>query len=237
MSLSPLPRAQIVGLLLVFALMAGPAAAAQQCTTRFWHGIVLAVALALIEAWLGVVLAFLTDWPTSFWITTLSGGVICWPACHVTCRPDRAKLKVPLCQFECASAWQMLERNATISFQGLKPTIGFAASLLAVWCQILLLATISLTPMGAGADPVGNLPICHGDDGSQPAPEPSQTDHNCAFCVCCVSHALPLAILSPVQVVPYRQSVASVRLYTAQPRAPPVRLVSAAQPRGPPSTI
>ena len=67
--------AQIVGVLLVFALMVGPAAAAQQCTTRFWHGIVLAVALALIEAWLGLVLAFLTDWPTSFWITTLSGGV------------------------------------------------------------------------------------------------------------------------------------------------------------------
>ena len=58
--------AQIVGVLLVFALMVGPAAAAQQCTTRFWHGIVLAVALALVEAWLGLVLAYLTDWPTSF---------------------------------------------------------------------------------------------------------------------------------------------------------------------------
>jgi zinc/manganese transport system permease protein len=67
--------AQIVGVLLVFALMVGPAAAAQQCTTRFWHGIWLAVTLALAEAWLGLVLAFLTDWPTSFWITALSGGV------------------------------------------------------------------------------------------------------------------------------------------------------------------
>jgi len=67
--------AQIVGVLLVFALMVGPAAAAQQYTTRFWHGIALAVALALADAWLGLVLAFLTDWPTSFWITALSGGV------------------------------------------------------------------------------------------------------------------------------------------------------------------
>jgi zinc/manganese transport system permease protein len=67
--------AQIVGVLLVFALMVGPAAAAQLCTTRFWHGVALAVALALIEAWLGLILAFVTDWPTSFWITTLSGGV------------------------------------------------------------------------------------------------------------------------------------------------------------------
>ena len=67
--------AQIVGVLLVFALMVGPAAAAQQCTLRFWHGITLAVVLALAEAWLGLVLAFITDWPTSFWSTTLSGGV------------------------------------------------------------------------------------------------------------------------------------------------------------------
>jgi zinc/manganese transport system permease protein len=67
--------AQIVGVLLVFALMVGPAAAAQQSTTRFWQGNALAVALALAEAWLGLMLAFLTDWPTSFWITALSGGV------------------------------------------------------------------------------------------------------------------------------------------------------------------
>src|SRR5579864_2255551 len=67
--------AQIVGVLLVFALMVGPAAAAQRLTTRFWRGITLSVVLALSEAWLGLVLAFYTDWPTSFWITSLSGSV------------------------------------------------------------------------------------------------------------------------------------------------------------------
>jgi zinc/manganese transport system permease protein len=67
--------AQIVGVLLVFALMVGPAAAAQRLTSRFWHGIALSVLLALLEAWLGLVLAYLTDWPASFWITTLSGVV------------------------------------------------------------------------------------------------------------------------------------------------------------------
>jgi zinc/manganese transport system permease protein len=66
---------QIVGVLLVFALMVGPAAAAQRFTTRFWSGLALSVALALSEAWLGLVLAFYTDWPTSFWITALSSGV------------------------------------------------------------------------------------------------------------------------------------------------------------------
>ena len=66
---------QIVGVLLVFALMVGPAAAAQRLTTRFWSGIALSVAFALAEAWCALVLAYVTDWPTSFWITALSGGV------------------------------------------------------------------------------------------------------------------------------------------------------------------
>jgi zinc/manganese transport system permease protein len=67
--------AQIVGVLLVFALMVGPAAAAQRLTARFWDGIALSVVLALSDAWLGLMLAYWTDWPTSFWITMLSGGV------------------------------------------------------------------------------------------------------------------------------------------------------------------
>jgi zinc/manganese transport system permease protein len=67
--------AQIVGVLLVFALMVGPAASAQQFTTSFWRGIALSVVLALGEAWLGLTLAFYTDWPTSFWITALSGAL------------------------------------------------------------------------------------------------------------------------------------------------------------------
>jgi zinc/manganese transport system permease protein len=67
--------AQIVGVLLVFSLMVGPAAAAQRLTTRFWGGIVVSVALALTEAWFALVLAYITDWPTSFWITALSGGI------------------------------------------------------------------------------------------------------------------------------------------------------------------
>lgn len=64
--------AQIVGVLLVFTLMVGPAAAAQRWTTRFGWGVALSVVLALAEAWGGLVMAFVTDWPTTFWITVLS---------------------------------------------------------------------------------------------------------------------------------------------------------------------
>jgi zinc/manganese transport system permease protein len=65
---------QIVGALLVFALMVGPAAAAQRLTTRIGNGLLLSVALALLEAWTGITLAFYTDWPVSFCITALSAG-------------------------------------------------------------------------------------------------------------------------------------------------------------------
>ena len=64
--------AQIVGVLLVFTLMVGPPAAAQRLTTGLWSGLTLAAALALAEAWLGITMAFYTDWPVSFCIALLS---------------------------------------------------------------------------------------------------------------------------------------------------------------------
>ncbi|MHB8883661.1 MAG: metal ABC transporter permease [Methylovirgula sp.] len=64
--------AQIVGVLLVFALMVGPAAAAQQVTRGVAAGVLVSALLALGEAWLGITLAYYTDWPSSFWITASS---------------------------------------------------------------------------------------------------------------------------------------------------------------------
>jgi len=64
--------AQIVGVLLVFTLMVGPPAAAQRVTTGLWSGLFVSAALALSEAWLGLTMAFYTDWPVSFCIAVLS---------------------------------------------------------------------------------------------------------------------------------------------------------------------
>lgn len=66
---------QIVGVLLVFTLLVGPPAAAQRLTSRLWPGIALACALGVGQAWLGIVVAYYTDWPVSFCITALSALV------------------------------------------------------------------------------------------------------------------------------------------------------------------
>jgi zinc/manganese transport system permease protein len=66
---------QVVGVLLVFTLMVGPAATAQIATAKFARGVVLSIGFAAVEALSGVALAYATDWPTSFWISLLSAVV------------------------------------------------------------------------------------------------------------------------------------------------------------------
>jgi zinc/manganese transport system permease protein len=64
--------AQVVGVLLVFALLVGPPATAQRLVAGLWGGLILSAGLALAEAWLGLVIAYHTDWPVSFCIAMLS---------------------------------------------------------------------------------------------------------------------------------------------------------------------
>ena len=59
-------------MLLVFVLMVAPAAASLRLTTRIGPGLALAVTLALAETWVGIALAYATDWPTTFWIVIVS---------------------------------------------------------------------------------------------------------------------------------------------------------------------
>jgi zinc/manganese transport system permease protein len=64
--------AQIVGVLLVFALMVGPPATAQRLASGLWSGLALAAGISLAWAWLGIAMAYYTDWPVSFCIALLS---------------------------------------------------------------------------------------------------------------------------------------------------------------------
>ncbi|HZT88149.1 MAG TPA: metal ABC transporter permease [Stellaceae bacterium] len=67
--------AQVVGVLLVFALMVGPGAAALRLTSRIGAGVAVAAGLAVAETWCGIALAYVTDRPTSFWIVLVSCSV------------------------------------------------------------------------------------------------------------------------------------------------------------------
>src|SRR5207244_9260932 len=61
--------AQIVGILLVFTLMVGPAAAAARLSTRLGWGGFLAAGLAPADAWTGLPLAYYTAWPAGSRLT------------------------------------------------------------------------------------------------------------------------------------------------------------------------
>jgi zinc/manganese transport system permease protein len=63
---------QVVGVLLIFALLILPAATAQQLTPRPSGAIGYAVVIAVLCVWLGLVIGFYLPYPPSFFITTLA---------------------------------------------------------------------------------------------------------------------------------------------------------------------
>ena len=62
---------QVVGILLVFTLVIAPAGIALRFCRSFWAGLLTAVGLGVAAVWIGILLACLTDYPVTFWITTL----------------------------------------------------------------------------------------------------------------------------------------------------------------------
>jgi zinc/manganese transport system permease protein len=63
---------QVVGVLLIFALLILPAAAAQQLTATPARAIGLAVLIAVACVWVGLVIGFYLPYPPSFFITALA---------------------------------------------------------------------------------------------------------------------------------------------------------------------
>jgi len=65
---------QIVGTLLIFALLVTPGAAALQLTARPVRGLALSVALSIAFTWVGLAFAYFSNYPVGFFITTLAFG-------------------------------------------------------------------------------------------------------------------------------------------------------------------
>ncbi len=61
---------QVVGVLLIFALLVAPPATAMYLTPRLYPALSLAVGLGVLETWFGLILAYYTDYSVSFFIAS-----------------------------------------------------------------------------------------------------------------------------------------------------------------------
>jgi zinc/manganese transport system permease protein len=66
---------QVVGVLLVFALLVGPAATAIRLVRHPGRAMVLSICLGLVYTWVGIGLAAMVGGPVSFFVAALSFGV------------------------------------------------------------------------------------------------------------------------------------------------------------------
>ena len=62
----------VVGALLVFSLMVGPASAARMLTDRPVPAMLLSAGLALVTVWAAIALSFASDWPIGFYVGVTS---------------------------------------------------------------------------------------------------------------------------------------------------------------------
>src|SRR5437660_4757568 len=63
---------QVVGVLLIFALIVAPAAIAERFTTRPSRGVLLSALLAMLFTWAGLTVAYYIPYPVGFFITTIA---------------------------------------------------------------------------------------------------------------------------------------------------------------------
>jgi zinc/manganese transport system permease protein len=68
MALATSMTVPVVGALLMFSLMIGPAAAARSFTARPMLAMTLSVAIALVTVWVGIIVSYQTDWPLGFFV-------------------------------------------------------------------------------------------------------------------------------------------------------------------------
>jgi zinc/manganese transport system permease protein len=74
MALATSMTVPVVGALLMFALMIGPAAAARSFTRRPGHAIGLAVVIALATVWASIAASYHTNWPLGFYVGVIAAG-------------------------------------------------------------------------------------------------------------------------------------------------------------------
>jgi zinc/manganese transport system permease protein len=74
MALATSMTVPVVGALLMFSLMIGPAAAAKSLTARPGVAMALSVAIALITVWIGIAISYRSNWPLGFFVGVMGAG-------------------------------------------------------------------------------------------------------------------------------------------------------------------
>jgi zinc/manganese transport system permease protein len=74
MALATSMTVPVVGALLMFSLMIGPSAAARSVTARPALAMTLAVAIALVTVWTGIVVSYHTNWPLGFFVGAMGAA-------------------------------------------------------------------------------------------------------------------------------------------------------------------
>jgi zinc/manganese transport system permease protein len=74
MALATSMTVPVVGALLMFSLMIGPAAAARSLTARPMLAMALSVAIALVTVWTGIAVSYRSNWPLGFFVGVLGAA-------------------------------------------------------------------------------------------------------------------------------------------------------------------
>ena len=82
MALATSMTVPVVGALLMFSLMIGPAAAARSVTARPALAIALSVAIALVTVWISIALSYRSDWPLGFFVGVMGALSYLFGRCY-----------------------------------------------------------------------------------------------------------------------------------------------------------
>src|SRR5260370_61237 len=74
MALATSMTVPVVGALLMFSLMIGPAAAARSLTARPMLAMTLSVGIALVTVWTGIAVSYQSNWPLGFFVGVMGAA-------------------------------------------------------------------------------------------------------------------------------------------------------------------
>ena len=89
MALATSMTVPVVGALLMFSLMIGPAAAARSLTARPVLAMALSVVIALVTVWTGIMASYQSNWPLGFFVGILGAAFFLAGRAYAAIRRDR----------------------------------------------------------------------------------------------------------------------------------------------------